>query len=364
MSVMSDVVIIGGGAIGAACARELSLTGRRVLVLDPGGAIGQAWRAAAGMLAPQIEAAEDDASFRFGLAARAHYPPLAAALHETTGLDIGLWREGIAQVARGESEATELEAKASWQQRAGQRCEWLPPDVVATRWPWLRPSYGALWADEEGALEPTKLVQALLADARRCGAVIVEDTAVAIEQRADRVTAVVGQRDRYAAGDVVLAAGAWSGRLGGLPRTIPVTPVRGQMAATPWPANVPRAIIYSKSGYIVARDQEAILGSTMEQAGFQADTTAEGIRNIIAGARTLFPLLPAAPTRTWAGLRPTTADGLPIIGPDPTLHGLWYATGHGRNGILLAGLTGALVAQLLNRAIAPAVIAAFSPARL
>ncbi|MGH7527852.1 MAG: glycine oxidase ThiO [Gemmatimonadales bacterium] len=364
MIVPSDVIVIGAGAVGAACARELALAGRKVMILEPGGDMGQAWRAAAGMLAPQIEADQDDPLFEFGLAAREHYTPLAEALEETTGLDIGLWQEGIASVAANEAEAGELRSKVAWQRQQGHLSDWLDADEVRTRWPWLGPTEGALWAAHEGALEPEKLVRALLADAQRLGAVVTTDTATAIDQEGDRVAGVVGRQDRYPAGDVVVAAGAWSGGIDGLPRPLSVAPVRGQMAALPWLEGEPRVVIYGKNCYLVARGDEAIVGSTMEYVGFRPEVTSAGVGRVLAAVTELCPALTRAePRRTWAGLRPMTPDGLPIIGPEPRLRGLWYATGHGRNGILLAGLTGKVVSQLLAGEPAAEDIARFSPGR-
>jgi glycine oxidase len=344
-----DVIVVGGGPVGAACARELALARRRVLLLDPEGDQGQGWKAAAGMLAPQLEAEPEDPLLELGLAAREHYGPLAEALRETTGTDIGLWREGIAWAAASEEEAGDLRSKVAWQRQQGQLADWLDADEVKTRWPWLGPTAGAFWAPHEGALEPERLVEALRRDAARLGASFEQDTAEAVESRGDRVTGVAGRRGRYVAGDVILAAGAWSGLIGGVPRPVAVSPVRGQMAAFPWPAGVRRAIVYGRGGYLVARGEEAIAGSTMEYAGFQAEVTSAGLARVFAAVTALCPTLTGAEVRrTWAGLRPVTPDGLPIIGGEPRLRGLWYATGHGRNGILLAGLTGLLMKQLLG----------------
>ncbi len=364
MIVPYDVVVVGAGAVGAACARELALASRKVLILEPGGDMGQAWRAAAGMLAPQIEADQDDPLFEFGLAAREHYAPLAEALEETTGQDIGLWQDGIASVAANEAEAGGLKSKVAWQRQQGHLSDWLDAEEVQNRWPWLGPTEGALWAAHEGALEPEKLVGALLADAQRLGAVVTTDTATAIDREGDRVAGVAGRQDRYPAGDVVLAAGAWSGGIDGLPRPLSVAPVRGQMAALPWLEEVSRTVIYGKNCYLVTRGDEAIVGSTMEYVGFRPEVTSAGVGRVLAAVTELCPVLTRAePRRTWAGLRPMTPDGLPIIGPEPRLPGLWYATGHGRNGILLAGLTGKVISQLLAGEPAAEDIAKFSPGR-
>jgi len=350
VAITSDIAIVGGGAVGAACARELAAGGRRVLVFEPGTEVGQAWRAAAGMLAPQIEADGTDPLLEFGLRARDHYDRLAAELRESTGIDLGLWREGIARVAMDEMQADPLRRKVAWQRAQGYRCEWLESSDLRRRWPWLGPADGALWAPEDGALIPERLVQALLADAQRHGASVLPERVRAIQAEHGRVSAVLTDAGRYAAPDVVIAAGAWSGQIQGLPRHLPVEPVRGQMAATAWPATIPRAIVYHNDSYLLARGDEAILGSTMEPAGFHPDVTSQGIAQIISSTSALWPALASARVRrTWAGLRPMTPDRLPVLGPEPELPGLWYATGHGRNGILLAGLSGRLMSQLVGK---------------
>ncbi len=344
-----DVVIVGGGAIGAACARELARTGRKVLVIETGSEMGQAWRAAGGMLAPHIEGERNDPLFDLGTAARDHYEPLAAALREATGIDLGLWQEGIARVATDESEVASLQNTVGWQQRQGYPTQWLDEHELRHRWPWLGPAAGALWAPRDGALDPDRLVHALLADAKRRGATVLQDRATAVLTAGSAAAGVTGERDSYAAPEVVVAAGAWTGLLEGLPRRIPVQPVRGQMAALPWPEGIGRAIVYNKDCYLLARGNEAVLGSTMEYVGFNAEVTPAGLAKIFSNTMALCPaLVRAKMRRSWAGLRPVTPDGLPIIGEEPKLRGLWYATGHGRNGILLAGLTGVLIAQLMN----------------
>jgi glycine oxidase len=301
------------------------------------------------MLAAQIEADGSDPLLELGVAARDHYDALAAALRETTGIDVGLWREGIGRVATDAADAAALEAKAASQQEHGYRAEWLQQDEVRRRWPWLGPAIGALWAPQDGALDPRQLVQALLSDAVRLGAVIVSDRALAVRSEGGRVTAVMGERDSYATENLVIAAGAWSPLIAGLPRVLPIQPVRGQMAALAWPPGIEPAIVYHKDSYLVARSGEAILGSTMEYAGFDPQVTSAGVARIFSATLALCPgLVRAKVTRTWAGLRPVARDGLPVIGAEPALRGLCYATGHGRNGILLAGLTGLLVAQLIT----------------
>lgn len=347
MSSSYDVIVVGAGAVGAACARELAHAGRRVLMLDPGRIEGAAWSASAGMLAPQIEAGRDDPLFELGLAGRAIYRDLAPALKAASGVDIGFWQEGIARVALDEVEAGELRSKVAWQRQGGHRCDWLDAAEVHSRWPWLRPTFGALWAPNEGAVNAAALVEALRADAIRHGARLEQDTITALEREGDRITGARGN-GRYSADAVIIAAGAWSGRIDGLPRPLSVEPLRGQAVALDWPAGVPGAIVYSRDCYVVHRGSEAIVGATREYAGFRTETVPADIHRLADAARALSPAFAALQIRrAWAGLRPATPDGLPIIGREPRARGLWYAAGHGRNGVLLAPITGVLIRQLL-----------------
>ncbi len=344
-----DVVVIGGGAIGSACARELSLSGRKVLVIEEGGDKGQAWRAAAGLLAPQIEADGHDPLVELGLGARNLYEQLGPALLSNTGIDIGLWREGIARIATDAADVASLHSKVAWQRQQGYAVEWIDSDELRNRWPWIGPALGALWAPYDGALDPGRLVQAFIADARRMGASMVTDRVTGIQQHAGRIVGVNAESNNYSAPQVVIAAGAWSSHITGVPRSLPVEPVRGQMMALPWPEGVERAILYHRDCYLLTRGTEAILGSTMEYVGYRPEVTPAGLARILSVAVALCPaLMRAKLRRSWAGLRPVTPDGLPIIGGEPLLDGLWYATGHGRNGILLAGVTGVLLAQLMD----------------
>jgi glycine oxidase len=172
---------------------------------------------------------------------------------------------------------------------------------------------------------------------------------LAVEAAEGRVTGVRTRRGTRPAGNVVLAAGAWSGRVGGLPRPLSVEPVRGQMLTYAWPEGEPDAIVYSPSGYVLRRGGEALVGATMEFAGYDATTTTTGLADLAAAAARIYPALGTAEVRrSWAGLRPCTPDGHPIIGADTEYPNLWYATGHGRNGVLLAAVTGEIIAHFVT----------------
>ena len=355
-----DVAIVGGGAVGAACARATALRGLEVAIFDPGPDPAAASPAAAGMVAAQIEPG-DDVLVALSVRARDLYEPLAPALRETTGIDIGFWRSGIAAVAFDGPSADRLREEVARQRQAGLRCDWLESDEVHERWPGAAPDcQGALFAPEDGALDPQALTRACLADARRLGATLRPEKVEALAIAQGRVTGVVTGHGTTSAEHTVLAAGVWSPQIRALPRPLPVEPLRGQMAATAWPDDCPPAILYHDHGYVLARGTEAVLGSTMERAGYDARVTNEGLAQIFRGAVRLLPALMTQPVqRMWAGLRPATPDGRPILGRDPEVERLWYATGHGRSGILLAALTGEITADLVTSGVPDVDIAPF-----
>ena len=348
MTAGSDVLVVGGGAVGSSCARALALAGGRVTSVYPDALPGEAWRTAAGMLAAQIESGPEEPLFRMAVAGRSFYAREAPALLETTGIDIGLRLEGILQVADSAAQAEAFKAKVAWQRQQAQQADWLEPEEVAESWPALLPAAGAFWAAEDGQLAPESMVAALRADATRLGARTVSDRVVSLLRDGNRVTGVQTEGGELHADLVILAAGAWSGRIAGLPRPLTVEPVRGQMLAFARQEGLPDLPVYGDHCYILPRGDELVAGATMEHAGFDVGTTDDGLSHLRRRLNALAPqLADLEPIRVWSGLRPGTPDGLPIIGPEPRLAGLWYATGHGRNGILLAGVTGEVVARCI-----------------
>src|SRR5881275_3798150 len=226
-----DVVIVGGGAVGAACARACATRGLQVAIFEPGPDAAAASPASAGMLAAQIELT-DDALVGLSVRARDLYEPLAPVLRETTGIDIGFWRAGIAAVAFDDAAAGRLKEDVARQRQAGLRCDWLEADEVRERWPGAAPEcHGALFAPEDGALDPQGLTRACLADARRLGAALHPEHVTLVETGNGRVTGVVTAAGTTSVEHAVLAAGVWSPRIRGLPRALPIEPLRGQMAA-------------------------------------------------------------------------------------------------------------------------------------
>ena len=341
--------MVGGGPIGAACARELARANRSVLILEPDDRAGRAWQASAGLLSPQIDAEPDGPLFELGVAGREYYRDRAQELADETGIDLELFDGGILRVAHGAEEEHRLKASVAWQRQHGHSVDWLSDAEVRSDRPWVGECEGALWAPHDGSLNPVRLVEALRASARVAGARFESDAALGLDIDGGRLVGVRGARGRYPTANVVLAAGAWSGRLEGLPRPVSVEPVRGQMVARRWPEKIEPGIVYGGKSYVLERAGEAWCGATVEHAGFAPHVTDAGSEAVQRETNRLIPLLASEPVvRTWAGLRPGTPDGLPIVGPEPGVAGLWYATGHGRNGILLAGITGVILSHLMG----------------
>ncbi len=364
MTPKPDVLVVGGGAVGAATARALAKAGAGVTLIRDRELPGEAWRASAGMLAAQIEAGPREPLFSLAVAGRAFYAREAAGLRAATGVDIGLTRDGILQIATEESQVDSFKDKVAWQRQQAQQADWLDPQEVKQGWPWLRPGYGGFWSPGDGLVSPERLVAAFLADAERLGARLVEGHVSALWREEGRLAGVVANGERVAAGTVVIAAGAWSGRIEELPRPLSIEPVRGTMFAYDWPSGAKPVTVYGNHCYLLRRGDELLAGATMEYAGFDTGRDATADAALLVRLTEIYPSLAAqTPRRHWSGFRPGSPDGLPIVGPEPRLPGLWYATGHGRNGILLAGITGELLAQGIGGEELPEQLAVVRPER-
>lgn len=327
--------------------------GLSVTVVEPGPLRGAATDTSAGMLAPLVEASEDDTTLALKVRGRDHTSALVPELEDESGIDIGYWSEGIFHLAFTEEEATELRHRVAWQRQQGFASEWLSPEELRQLTPGVADDViGASVAPEDGALDPGGLRRALLASAGAAGARLRSgERATHIEVSNGRVVAVRTNRAPkrgIKCGAVVLAAGCWSGRVRGLPRPISVEPVRGQMVSVPWPTNEPPAVVYGAGTYTVYRHGSALVGATIEHVGFSTATTKAAVDGLMDSVRRVYPALRNTPAaHKWAGLRPMTPDGNPIVGPDPEIPNLFYATGHGRAGITLGSLTGEIVRELV-----------------
>ena len=367
-----DVIVVGGGVVGCAIAYCLAREGVRADVVERGEIGGEASGAAAGMLAPLAEV-EDAGPFReLCLESLRMFPALAATLREETGIDIEYLTSGILRVALDDAEERCLRdlADCSTCLPAGRHClplHWLNPDDLRAFEPGLSPDVrGGVYSPEEHQVNADRLTQALARAAAIHGATLRRNLRISgLLMRNCRVTGVRTPDGDLAAGHVVLAAGPWTGRLAvSLGVDLPVFPVRGQMLALP-SRRAPRHILWGSAGYLVPKANGLVFaGATVERVGFRRRTTAAGLRGLAAMASTLAPRVGVfAPVDSWAGLRPGSADGLPLLGPLPGWEGVSVATGHYRNGILLSPVTGRLMARAIIDGSPDGALNPFSPAR-
>ncbi|MDI9259464.1 glycine oxidase ThiO [Alicyclobacillus sendaiensis] len=347
-----DAVVVGGGAIGMASARALAGEGLSVAVIDRGRLGGEASSAAAGMLGAQLEAHAPDAFYALCRESRAMYSNFAAALLEETGIDVEWVENGILQLARSEGVAAALRERMRWQRAAGDEAVWLDPAEVRALEPATADDVlGALYLPRDGNVHAPRLSAALRACVAGLCDVYEGEEVVAVE-RAGAGWRVRGARDVYAADRVVLAAGAWASpflRALGIP--LEVRPVKGQMLALRPPRGAAlRRTVYDAGTYLVPkRDGTVVVGATEEpDAGYDKRNTVDGLAALAAKALGAVPGLRGGEwVRAWSGLRPrlTGEAADPVIGPWPGAEGIILAVGHFRNGVLLAPITGRIVAS-------------------
>ncbi len=346
-----DVVVVGAGIIGCASARALADAGLRVGVVDPASPGSQASSAAAGLLSPQYECDGPGPLFQLGDRSRALYPEFAAELRSETGIDVELRAEGTLVLALTLEDESVLRQREAWQREADLAVELVEAEQLRELEPWAAPTARCgLFLPNDIQADNVKLCEALVAALkRRSVSWFLGKSASAVKIRDGRLEGVrLSSDDLIPAEQVVLAAGAWSGGLSGLPRRLPVRPIRGQMVQLEDAKSPLQLTLASRRGYVVPRlDGRILAGSTIEDVGFERDPTAAGVLSVFTAAFEIAPALSEARlTGVWAGLRPGTPDELPILGEDPEVPGLIYATGHFRNGILLAPITAKIVAGL------------------
>lgn len=363
-----DAVIVGGGVIGLAVARHAARAGLRVTILERGVPAREASWAAAGMLSPLAEAEGPGPMLDLLLEARETYPAYVEALRAETGIDAGYSDAGTLFLALREEDEPELEARLAWQRAAGLAVERLDAAAARAAEPAVSPSVRmALRFPGDHQVDNRALSEALLRSAEAAGVELRLGAAATHLLRDGNRAAGVACADgsRVRAGAVVLAGGAWAGRLEGLPRPVPVEPVHGQLLAIDSPPPLLRHVVDSPRCYLVPRTSgRLIVGATVEHTGERRAVTPWGLTRLLTGAMEAVPGLAHAPVvETWSGLRPGTPDGLPVLGPDPDVAGLVYATGHYRNGILLAPLTGERIGALLSGEGWPAEMRPFAIGR-
>ena len=370
------VVVIGAGVIGLGIAWRLA--GRAtVTVFDRGKAGSGATHAAAGMLAACCEAEPgEEALVALGRESQARWPAFAEEIKRASGIDVELRDEGTLLLALTADDQATIAHHLEFQRRLNLPLEWLSAAATRAREPHLAGKIaGALFSPQDHQVDNRKLVRALRIAAESVGATICEDRPVKeVIVQGGRAKGIALEDDTITAADiVVLAAGAWSRGIGGVPpdRRPPIRPVKGQMLALRMDASAPLVshVLWAPGVYLVPRrDGRLIVGGTVEEKGFDDTITAGGMLTLLEAAWRAIPAIEELPIdEVWVGHRPGSRDDAPILGLGP-LDGLFYATGHHRNGILLAPVTADAMARLIidnviDPAIRPFGLERFLPAR-
>jgi glycine oxidase len=372
-----DAVVVGAGAIGLACAWRLAQRGLSVLVLDRDGPGAGASGVAAGMLAPVTEAEfGEEELLRLNLEGAGLWPAFAAELSERSGLDTGYRDSGAVVVGVDRDDREELRRLHSFQRSLGLEAEWLPGRECRRLEPALSPRVnGGIAAPQDAQVDPRAVVRALVAALEREGGAVAGGAEVAaIETAGGRPSTVrIAPRDAAAeaahpgpdaveAGVVVVATGCWTGELVG---DLPIRPVKGQILRLRRPAGSTLAtrVVRTPRCYVVDRSGgEVVVGATVEERGFDTSVTADGVQRLLEHAREALPDVGELELiETAAGLRPGTPDNAPLVGEH---RGLVLATGHYRNGVLLAPVTAEAVARLVVDGDVPEAVEPFQPERL
>jgi glycine/D-amino acid oxidase-like deaminating enzyme len=345
---MTDALVLGDGIIGLASALAIARNGGTCRILGrtvPGAASA----ASAGLLAPSIGVA-DPAVRSFMLASRDRYPDWIHWLAERTGIEVTLNRSGIIELGpHGQVKASSLNTG-------------LDVEALRALEPAIVPSNATLYPDD-GYVDNVRLLAALR-EAVRCewSIEVVDGRAAVIQPAADGCTVITEDGRTQHSTIVIIAAGAWAALIAGVPRPIPVEPVRGQMLQL---RGCPLShAVSSADAYLVPRGAFTLVGSTLEKVGFDVSTTSAALGHLREAASAAVPSLAKSELQSsWAGLRPMTPDGLPLISRDPEFASLIYACGHGKNGILLAPLTAECVASLVGGTRPPMDLACFAVER-
>jgi glycine oxidase len=355
---MTDCLILGGGVIGLSLTYDLLKHGARVTLIDRRQFGGEASWAGAGILPPAGTRAPRDGYEQLAALSAKLYPQWSADLLAETGIDNGFRNCGGIYVARDEREAATLAAKATDWETQGIAVERLTVDELAEYEPALvdarsREALRAIYRlGEEAQVRNPRHVKALLAACQARGATLLPNVEChTIHVGAGHVTSVSTSAGEFTADRYCVATGAWSAPfLASLGVNVPLRPIRGQIALLHTEPNFIQHIINEGRRYLVPRDDGRILiGSTEEDAGFDANTTAAGIEGLLELATSLVPLLAHVPVeRAWAGLRPGTPDGLPCLGAIPGVDNALCAAGHSRGGLQLSPATAVVVSRLIR----------------
>jgi glycine oxidase len=355
MSTGLRIAIIGAGVIGLGIGWRLAQAGCEVDIFDCGVAGGGASWAAAGMLAAGAEAEPtEERLLALNRTSQVLWPAFAREIEAASGIAIGYRREGTLITALNRDDVERLRADYEFQKGLGIPLDWLSAAEAKRREPHLTAgTLAAVHAPEDHQVDNRCLVQALIAACRGVGARLHEKVkSLAVDSEAGRVVGLQLADRRHACDFVVLAAGAWSRLVQGLPIEAlpPVRPIKGQMLALAMDPAAPllRYVVWAPRIYFVPRSHgRLVIGGTVEERGFDARLTAGGMLALLEAAWRAIPAIEElAIEETWVGFRPGSPDDAPILGPG-AIDGLVIATGHHRNGILLAPITALTISDYL-----------------
>ena len=361
------VVVIGAGIIGAAVADALALRGARVTVIEMRAPGRGATQASAGLLAPFIEAHNESPLLDLAVRSLDRYDAFVGALRERSGCAVEYARTGTLEVALTDDEADRLRAAERVLNRRGVASDWMDASAIRRVEPVVsEAAVAGLLTRAHGFVGAASLMRALLESARMAGASFEQPVeAVRIDSSTDRVDVAAGNRS-YTADWAVVASGSWSTRVRITGATTPaVRPIRGQLLHLAWPGRRPSRSVWGAACYTVPwSDGSLLVGATVEDVGFDEHSTVAGVSQLTNAVRRLFPAsAQASVDAVRVGLRPATPDGLPWIGPLSAAPRVVMATGHYRNGVLLAPLTADLITRLIVDDEADPALAVTSPDR-
>jgi glycine oxidase len=368
MSQQAGIVVVGAGIVGCSIAHELARRGASVQVVEERATGKGATQASAGILAPYVEAGTSNTLLSLAVRSLNLFDDFVSAAQQDSGVPFLYRRTGTLQVAVTDEEMRELRNLAARLDAQRVPFRILDAEAIRVEEPHLsRDVSGGLLIPSHGFVAAGELVRALAAAARRCGAEIIEGSRARRIVPSGSEVAIETDRGTLSGSAVVLAAGSWSPRIeiSGMATNVPVRPVRGQLLRLAWNGSSLARVVWSNRCYAVPWDDGSVLvGATAEDAGFDERTTVAGVHDLIDAACEVLPeAWSAGFVEARVGLRPASSDLLPIIGRSSLHPGLMYATGHYRNGILLAPLTAVLVANALLNDSEDPLLAGVSPQR-
>ncbi|WP_243388315.1 glycine oxidase ThiO [Bacillus kexueae] len=344
-----DVILVGGGIISSSIAYQLAKRQARVLIVEKNEMGCEASSAAAGMLGAQSEFSSEHPLIPLALDSRKLFPTLVEELEEVTKIDIGIVQKGLIKMATNDAHFQELISHFTFWKEQGEKVEWLHEKELQKLESNINHSKGAMYIPNDGQVRAADMTRAFCKAACQLGAVVKENTEVLdFLTEHDSIRGIKTTKGEFHAKYVVVAGGAWTNQL---LKTDWVFPVKGECVSIVTKEPLVEATVFSKDGcYIVPKKGNRLfIGATSVPHSYDKSVSVQGLTSLLDRAQSLLPKLrEGVIERMWSGIRPQTKDGLPILGEHPSIKGVWIASGHYRNGILLSPITGVVMADLIE----------------